>query len=87
MLATVNRAGYPCWSKDSASVYFLLSGSGNTDVKRVKVADRKIEQVSTIDFHQTGYYGFWLGLTPADSPIILKDTGTEEIIALDWHAP
>jgi len=27
------------------------------------------------------------GLTPENEPLILQDTGTQEIYALDWHAP
>jgi len=88
VLASVSRAGYPCWSRDSQYVYFLLGRSEKPGVMRVKVTDRKIEQVaSLIDFNQTGYFGFWLGLSPDDSPLLLKDTGTQEVIALDWHAP
>ena len=88
VLASVSRAGYPCWSRDSRYVYFLLGRTQKPGVMRVKVADRKIEQVaSLIDFQQTGYFGFWLGLAPDDSPLLLKDTGTQEIVALDWHGP
>jgi hypothetical protein len=29
----------------------------------------------------------WVGLTPEDAPLLLRDTGTEEIYAPDWHAP
>ena len=34
-----------------------------------------------------GYYGFWFGLAADDSPLLLRDTGTQEIYALDWEAP
>ena len=39
------------------------------------------------NFRQTGYYGSWLGMAPDDSPLLLRDTGTQEIYALDWEAP
>jgi len=88
VLASVSRAGYPCWSRDSQYVYFLLGRSEKPGVMRVKVTDRRIEQVVSLkDFQQTGYFGFWLGLALDDSPLLLKDTGKQEIIALDWHAP
>ncbi len=29
--------------------------------------------------------GIAFGLTPDGDPIILRDTGTEEIYSLDWH--
>ena len=88
VLASVSRAGYPCWSRDSQYVYFLLGRAEKPGVMRVKATDRKIDQVaSLVGFQQTGHYGFWLGLAPDDSPLLLKDTGTQEIVALDWHAP
>jgi hypothetical protein len=30
---------------------------------------------------------FWFGLAPDDSPLVLRDTGTQDIYALDWEAP
>jgi hypothetical protein len=38
-------------------------------------------------FRMAGYLGWWLGLAPDDSPLLLRDTGTQEIYALDWEAP
>jgi hypothetical protein len=38
-------------------------------------------------FRQTSYYSVWLGMAPDDSPLLLRDTGTHEIYALDWLAP
>lgn len=31
--------------------------------------------------------GPWTGLALGDSPLALRDIGTEEIYALDWEAP
>jgi hypothetical protein len=31
--------------------------------------------------------GGWTGLTPDDSPLLLRNVGSEEIYALDWEAP
>jgi hypothetical protein len=31
--------------------------------------------------------GPWLGLGPDDAPLLLKDTGTQDVYALDWKAP
>ena len=88
VLTSVTRAGYPCWSRDSQYVYFLLGRSQKPGVMRVRVSDGRTEQVASLtDFQQTGYFGFWLGLAPDDSPLLLKDTGTQEIVALDWSAP
>jgi hypothetical protein len=54
----------------------------------VRIGDRKVEQVADLkDFPQAGFYGIWLTLAPDDSPLLLRDTGTEEIYSLDWQAP
>jgi hypothetical protein len=34
-----------------------------------------------------GFYGSSLSLSPNDEPIITRDTGSQEIFALDWQAP
>jgi len=40
------------------------------------------------NFRMTGYsWGFWLGLAPDDSPLLLRDVGTQEIYALDVDLP
>jgi len=52
---------------------------------RVRIADAAIDQVTDLkDVRQTGYRGgFWMGLTPDDSPLVLRDVGAEEIYSLD----
>jgi hypothetical protein len=57
-------------------------------VMRIRIRDRKIERVADLkNFRQTGSYGVWLGMSPDDSPLLLRDIGTQEIYALDWQAP
>jgi eukaryotic-like serine/threonine-protein kinase len=80
-------AGYPAWSQDGKYVYFLQQ-QPDVGVFRVGIRDRKLEQVASLKgFQVTGYFGLWLGLAPDDSPLLLKDTGSQEIVALDWQAP
>ncbi|HXN53299.1 MAG TPA: protein kinase [Candidatus Acidoferrum sp.] len=80
-------AGFPNWSKTGEYVYFLHEQS-QPSVMRVRIRDRKLEQVADLkNFRQTGYFSVWLGLAPDDSPVLLRDTGTQEIYALDWQAP
>lgn len=76
------------WSKDDRFVYFKLLGNHGA-VMRVEVATRKVEQVvSLANIKNTGYAGgLWIGLAPGDWPLFLRDTGTQEIYALDWKAP
>jgi eukaryotic-like serine/threonine-protein kinase len=81
------RAGFPNWSRDEQYVYFLR-WLDNPAVLRVRITDHKVEQVSDLtNLPTTGNIGPWLGLGPDDSLLLLKDTGTQDIYALDWEAP
>jgi len=79
--------GFPNWSKNGDYVYFL-HGENQPSVMRIRIRDRRLEQVADLkNFRQTGYWSFWLGMAPDDSPLLLRDIGTKEIYALDWQAP
>jgi Tol biopolymer transport system component/DNA-binding winged helix-turn-helix (wHTH) protein len=81
-------AGYPCWSHDGRFVYFLQLSSTDSAVERVAVPSGKVEEVVSLKgFPFTGFYTFWFGLGPDDSPLLLKDTGTEEVVSMKWTAP
>jgi serine/threonine protein kinase/Tol biopolymer transport system component len=78
---------FPSWSKTGEYIYFL-HWQDNPSVMRIRVRDRKMERVADLkNFRQTGTFGVWLGLAPDDSPLLLRDTGTQEVYALDWEAP
>jgi Tol biopolymer transport system component len=79
--------GFPIWSKNGDYVYFLHE-ENQPSVMRVRIRDRKVERVADLkNFRQAGFYSVWLGLAPDDSPLLLRDTGTQEVYALDWLAP
>ncbi len=81
---------YHHWSRDEKYIYFDNAGLGKQpSIQRVRVSDRKLEQVVSLkDFRVAfGAVGPWSGLTPDDSPLTLRDVGTQEIYALDWQAP
>jgi len=81
------RAAFPNWSSDGQYVYFLR-WLDKPAVLRVRINDRKLEQVSDLaDLPTTGNIGPWLGLAPDDSLLLLKDLGTQDIYALDWEQP
>jgi len=68
-------------------VYFLHE-EDQPSVMRVRIHDHKVERVADLkSFRQAGFYGGWLGMEPDDSPLLLRDTGTQDIYALDWQAP
>jgi Tol biopolymer transport system component len=77
--------GFPNWSKNSDYVYFLHE-EDQPSVMRVHLSDHKVETVADLKhFRQAGYWSVWLGMAPDDSPLLLRDIGTQEVYALDWH--
>ncbi len=73
------------WSRDGRSVYFEQHGDRDA-VMRVRLDNHKVDEIVSLqNLKRTGAFGsFWFGLAPDDSPILLRDTGTQEIYALDW---
>ena len=79
--------GWLNWSHDSQYVYVLDIRQKNA-VLRVRVSDGKMEQVADLkDFPTTGRYGAALALTPNDEPILLRDTGAQDVYSVDWYSP
>ncbi len=79
--------GFPSWSKNSDYIYFLHE-ENQPSVMRIHIRDRKVERVADLrNLRHTGFFSLWFGLAPDDSPLLLRDTGTQEIYALDWEAP
>jgi eukaryotic-like serine/threonine-protein kinase len=75
---------FPSWSKDGQSIYFAHYPA-NPAVLKVRISDGKLEQVADLKgFAPTGFWGFWLGLDPEDSPLMLRDAGTQDIYSLEW---
>jgi eukaryotic-like serine/threonine-protein kinase len=81
------RASYLNWSRDGQYVYFLR-WLENPAVMRIRISDREMEQVSDLsNLSTTGNMGPWVGLDWDDSPLVLKDDGTQDVYALDWEEP
>ena len=82
-------ADYPNWSRDGSYIYFINPYIAEPAVYRVRISDRKLELVTSLSRQRLGWSiaGKWMGLAGDDSPLVLRDTGSEEIYALDWEAP
>jgi Tol biopolymer transport system component len=79
--------GWLNWSHDGQYVY-VLDNRGKDAIVRIRISDRKTEQVADLkDFATTGRYGGCLALTPDDSPLLLRDTGTQDVYSVDWETP
>ena len=81
-------AGFPNWSRDGTYLYFLSSGS-DAAIYRVRISDHKLEKVVSLKGIRLtiGEVGTWCGLAADDSPLILRDVGSQEIYALDLQLP
>ena len=78
-------AAYPNWSRDGSFVYFHDPLRNEPALFRVRISDRKVEELATLDPHILTWaiVGKWTGLAPDDSPLVLRDTSVQEIYALD----
>lgn len=75
--------GFHNWSRDGKFAYFLQFPRYPA-VLRIRLSDGDIETVADLtDVPMTGYQGCWLGLTPDDMPLILRDVGTQDIYGLE----
>jgi Tol biopolymer transport system component/DNA-binding winged helix-turn-helix (wHTH) protein len=81
------QALWPRWSGDGKYIYF--SSAKDNDMSRVRIVDRKIERLASLkDFRMaSGVFGAWVGWTPDDQPLMLRDVGTQDIYALEWQTP
>jgi serine/threonine protein kinase len=86
-LASINPA-FPNWSRDGQYVHFHSYGT-DTALYRVRISDHKLEKI--VDLKGTrltlGAIGAWCGLAADDSPLVLRDVGSQEIYALDLRLP
>jgi Tol biopolymer transport system component len=73
---------FPHWSHDGSALYYLQG----SDVMRYRMSGGETERVADLkDLRLTGFYGPSLSLTPDDQPVLTRDTGTQEVFALDWQ--
>ena len=73
---------FPSFSHDSKFIYFLRYGK-DQGVFRIPVNGGKEARVADMSgWHLTGYVGFSMSLDPTDSPLVLRDVGSDDIYAL-----
>jgi DNA-binding winged helix-turn-helix (wHTH) protein/Tol biopolymer transport system component len=73
---------FPEWSHDGRFIYYV-KWTDNPTVIRIRAADGKRETVAGMKgARYTGVYTMWMGLDPTDTPLTLRDIGTDDIYAL-----
>ena len=87
-LAT-SRFGYENWSHDGNYLYAEDYSDSIDDIVRVHVPDGKLERLFSLKNVPRGFdpWDFWVGLTPDDSPLLMRDRSTQEIYSLDVRLP
>jgi Tol biopolymer transport system component len=79
---------FPIWSRDSKYIYFD-SSENPPNLYRLRVADKKLEQVTSLRGIRLGptLGGLLSGLTVDDSPLVVRGIGSQEIYLLDLDLP
>lgn len=88
-LADATIVGYPAWSADSRYIYFDNLLTDNPSCERLQLGQNHAEELFSIKglpLYQ-GVWGAWSGLAPDNSRLLLKDTSTQDIFALDVDLP
>jgi Tol biopolymer transport system component/DNA-binding winged helix-turn-helix (wHTH) protein len=83
-------ARYPAFSRDSQYIYYiyvLFSHKSDAGIFRIPVKGGEVELVADLkDWHAGGGAVLeldpWMDLDPSNAPLLLRDTGTEDIYAL-----
>ena len=75
---------FPEWSSDSQLIYFVQIGGDDRGVTRIRIKDGATERVVDLrnDHLTGGIFGFWFGLDPTGSPLLLRDISGDDIYAL-----
>jgi len=77
------NVSFPDWSKDGAYLY-LLSWPEKPSILRLRMNDLKIERVADLkDFRPTGYWDDWMGLDTSEEPLLLRDTGLQDVYGME----
>jgi len=88
-LAEGEHVGYNEWSHDGKYIYMRENRGGAGELVRVRLKDRVLEHVLSLKgFPQLAdIYASWIGLTPDDAPLLMRDRSVQEIYALDLNFP
>ncbi len=78
---------YPTWSRNGRFVYYRRL-AGKFGVERVAIPSGKVDFIVDTDtVPMTGVFRMWFGLTSNDEPLVLKDTGSDEVVSMTWQQP
>jgi hypothetical protein len=80
---TLGTLAFPSWSTDSQSIYFIrIPANGDKGVFRIRAGGGDAERVASLKSIDLGGWWGWMGLDPSEVPLVLRDTGSNDIYAL-----
>jgi Tol biopolymer transport system component len=81
-------ACYPNWSHDGKYVYFRPFSADSSAIFRVSLTNGRVEKVVSLAGVERGpfFMGDWIGLSPDDSPLAVRNSTIEDIYAWDLSA-
>ena len=84
-----SRFAFENWSRDGKNLYAEDYSDKIDDLVRVSVPGGKVERLQSLKEIPRGFdpWEFWVGLTPDDSPLLMRDRSTQEIYSLDIRFP
>jgi Tol biopolymer transport system component len=79
------QVGYNEWSHNGEYVYMRENRGGAGELVRVRIKDRVLEHLLSLKGFPQLSDGFasWIGLTPDDAPLLMRDRSVQEIYALE----
>ncbi len=77
----------PSWSPDGQFLYFSAVKDNSIVWRRLRISDRKVEFVGGPKNIELADFGWWFALAPDGAVISARDTGANDIYALDWELP
>jgi Tol biopolymer transport system component len=73
---------FPSFSHDSRYIYFLRFGRDQGVFRIPVIGGKEVRIADMTNWHITGLMGFSMTLDPTDAPLVLRDTGRDDIYAL-----
>ena len=80
---TQGTVAFPSWSRDGKSIYFIrIAANGDKGIFRIRAGGGDPERVANLKSIDLGGWWGWMGLDPGDAPLVMRDTGSNDIYAL-----
>lgn len=81
-LNTGGIIGFPCFSHDSKTIYFLRTGT-DQGIARIDLSSGIVTKVADLrEVRLAGVVGVSMSLDPSDAPLTTRRTGTDDVYAL-----